>query len=30
MNYIRGLQSVYTRPEMPFFMQLMAPPKTEE
>ena len=26
MNYIRGLQSVYERPEMPFVQQLLAPP----
>lgn len=27
MNYIRGIQSVYTRPEIPFFFQMMAAPK---
>ena len=27
MNYIRGLQSVYTRPETPFFLQMLAPPE---
>jgi predicted alpha/beta superfamily hydrolase len=30
MNFIRGLQSVYTRPEVPFLVEVLTPPEPKE